>query len=230
MRIHLALSSGNRKTGPIPVSITEQKSCPDTCSWYEKGCYAKYSFLGKYWKAVARKGFYWARFCKEISFLKDGQLWRHNQAGDLPGVNRKISFKMMRQLIKANKGKRGFTYTHKPVLDNTKLCKDNRKIIKEANKNGFTINLSADDLAQADKLASLNVAPVCVVLPSDAPQKLKTAEGRHVIACPAEYREEMSCATCGLCAIVSRKSIIGFRAHGTAAKSVSKRASLNIVE
>lgn len=226
MKVHLALTSANKKTGPIPVSTSEQSSCPSTCAWYDKGCYAKYGPLGMHWRKVKERGLTWLRFCKEVSFFPRGQLWRHNQAGDLPGNNTRISVSMLRQLVQANKGRRGFTYTHKPVLDN----EGNRQAVAEANREGFTINLSADNLPHADSLANLGIAPVCVVLPSNAPTKLKTPEGRHVIACPAEYVDRMTCASCGLCAIVSRKSIIGFRAHGTASKTVSQRASLNVVE
>jgi hypothetical protein len=225
LRVHLSAKSQNKKTGPIPVSTTERDSCPSSCAWYEKGCYAKYGPLGLHWRKVVERGMTWLAFCKEIAKLPMGQVWRHNQAGDLPGKNKRIAFKALTQLVKANKGKRGFTYTHKPMN-----VPGNRTAVRYANKNGFVINLSADNLKHADELANLNIAPVCTVLPSDAPLKSFTPEGRHVIVCPAEYRDEVNCGNCQLCGVSGRKSIIGFRAHGTASKTVSSRASLNIVE
>ena len=230
MLVQLSRVSSNKKTGPIPVSTTERGSCPDTCAWYEKGCYAKYGPLGMHWGKVPERGVVWKEFVQAIRKLPKHILWRHNQAGDLPGKNRRINLSMLRQLISANKGKRGFTYTHKPVLGSAKYVRENQEAIAESNKEGFTINLSADNLAHADTLAGLGIAPVCTVLPHDAPLKLRTPEGRHVIVCPAEYRDEVTCATCELCAIASRKAIIGFRAHGTARKTVSQRASLPVVE
>jgi len=71
-------------------------------------------------------------------------LWRHNEAGDLPGEGDDIDVPKLRALVQANRGKRGFTYTHKPVLDNPQ----NAVAIKCANQNGFTVNLSADSIEE----------------------------------------------------------------------------------
>lgn len=229
MRVHLTIRTGNRKVGKIPVSTTAKDSCPDTCAWYNKGCYAKTGPLGIHWALLSRglRGYSWAEFCNRIAALPIGQLWRHNQAGDLPGKNKRIAISLLRKLVLANLGKRGFTYTHKPVLGSK--YRANKKAIKQANKKGFTINLSADNMAQADKLYDLNIGPVTCVVPFDAPQKQLTPKGRTVVVCPAQYAD-ITCADCQLCAKVDRKAIIGFLAHGAAYKSVSRRASLNIVE
>jgi hypothetical protein len=112
-------------------------------------------------------------------------------------------------LVAANKGKRGFTYTHKP-LDKAA----ERDAIARANANGFTINLSANDLSHADKLADLAIGPVVVVLPANATQNTVTPVGRKVVVCPATIRDDVSCADCGLCARL-RDAIVGFPAHGT---------------
>jgi hypothetical protein len=45
-----------------------------------------------------------------------------------------------------------------------------------------------------------------------------------VVICPATYpKEEITCASCKLCAIPTRKSIIGFPAHGTGKKALNER-------
>jgi hypothetical protein len=226
MKIHLTKKSANKKTGRIPVSITEEKSCPEICPWKSKGCYAKYGPLGIHWNRVnkntSKNLLNWKSFCKEIDQLKAGQVWRHNQAGDLPGIDYKIDAKAMKELVKANKNKRGFTYTHKPVLK-SKHALNNRKIIKSANNKGFTINLSANNIKEADTLCDLNIAPVTTILPSDSKLKLKTPNGRNIIVCPAEYIDKINCENCQLCAIPTRKSIIGFRAHGSAKKTIDKK-------
>jgi len=46
--------SGNAKTGPIPVTITEKASCWTGCALYEKGCYAFYGALGHFWAGVSK--------------------------------------------------------------------------------------------------------------------------------------------------------------------------------
>jgi hypothetical protein len=164
MRVHLAKRSKNTKTGPIPVSTTSADTCPDACPLKNGGgCYAEANFhLRQHWNKVTRneRGSGWGDFCEEIAALPDGQLWRHNQAGDLPGQGDAIDRSMLSQLVEANSGKRGFTYTHKPMTP------ENRREIFNANKWGFTVNLSANNLAHADELAALEIAPVVTVLPS----------------------------------------------------------------
>lgn len=226
MRVQLIKKSGNRKTGPIPVTIVENSTCPDSCSWKETGCYAKYSYLGIHWRKVRGRGMQWAKFCKEIAKLPENILWRYATAGDLPGFNEKVDMPRLMRLVEANKGKRGFTYTHKDVLKNI----ENRKAVRKANKKGFTINLSADNLNHADKLKALRCGPVAVVLPSDYDGELRTPKGHKLVVCPAQTHDKITCESCKLCAIPTRKSIVSFLAHGTAAKTVSKKARLNIVQ
>ena len=121
------------------------------------------------------------------------------------------------RLVDANRGRRGWTYTHKPV------SASNAEAVSHANANGFTINLSADTLAEADQLAALNIGPVVVVL--DAPEGEKadtfTPAGRRVVTCPATYRDDIRCSDCILCARPRRKTIVGFPAHGTYRKAAA---------
>ena len=128
--------------------------------------------------------------------------------------------------VRLARGKRGFTFTHKPVvrsgLVDEKTIQRNRDLIKHANDNGFVINLSADNLDQADRYKRLGVGPVTVVLPMNASSKaFKTKEGHTVIVCPAE-RTGIQCVDCKLCAIPTRKCIVGFRAHGAKKRMVSE--------
>lgn len=219
LRVMFALRSGNRKTGPIPVSMTSAGTCPTTCAWYGRGCYAEQHLVAIHWRRVSSgKGLAWADFCEQVAALPEGQIWRHNEAGDLPGNDGRIDIDALAALLKANLGKKGFTYTHKP------LTLANVALIRWANASGFVVNLSADSLADADRLAATDAGPVTVVLPHNAPTKgLRTPEGRHVVVCPAEYREGVTCESCKLCAVSKRKSIVGFRAHGDRRKQITER-------
>src|SRR5262249_42664539 len=144
-----------------------------------------------------------------IRSLKPGSLWRHNVAGDLPSNDRiTIDTAALRAIVEANRGRRGFTFTHHDVLTNLV----NRQAIKDANTSGFTINLSANSLVHADELADLSIGPVTVILPTDTRQNTKTPKGRTVVVCPNETRG-VTCAKCGLCAR-QRSTIIGFPATG----------------
>jgi hypothetical protein len=223
---HLTRVSGNSKTGPIPVSITSKDSCPNSCPLKKSGCYAENSYLAMHWKRVTsgRSGSNINNFVSEISKLPRHSLWRHNQAGDLPGRNNSIDSKALYAIVQANKKIRGhgFTFTHKPVLGNSKSSIKNKKIIKEANKNGFTINLSANNLEHADKLVNVDCAPVVAIVPSTVPRHGKTPNGNSYSVCPAQERNDITCSNCGLCAIPDRKAIIAFRVHGIAKNKALK--------
>lgn len=215
MRVHLTVKSSNIKTGPMPVSTTESRSCPDACPLKGKGCYAENPPVLFVWRKVDRgeAGTDWAGFCAQIAALPEGQIWRHNQGGDLPGASNRIDRAKLRALAEANRGRRGFTYTHKP------MTAANLAAVREANTAGFTVNLSADTLAEADALAETGL-PVVVI--QDAPEGERsdtvTPAGRKVATCPAIYRDDVTCASCGLCQRQDRKVIIGFPAHGQGRK------------
>ncbi len=225
---HLSLSS-NAKTGKIYVSTTSGDTCPAACPFRHDnagGCYAGSGPLALHWRKVSNgeRGGNLESFAAQIRAIPEGSLWRHNQAGDLPGEGDAIDTHALAAIVEANRGRRGFTYTHKPVLGSGAQETSNRDAIANANANGFTVNLSGNTLSHADQLASLGIAPVCVVLPSDAPDTSYTPDGRKVIVCPAQQREGITCATCQLCQRGKRTVIVGFRAHGTSHRKASNVA------
>ena len=212
----ITIKSTNKKTGPIPVTTSPKQTCPSNCSLKGDVCYASLGPLGLHWNKLSNgtRGVTYDEMISTIKDLPDGIMWRHNQAGDLVGqkskpYNIKIS-SLMNMIYSANLNKKGFTYTH------YKMNKQNKMLVKEANDNGFTINLSADSIKQADELYKHRVAPVCVVLPHDASKtkKIITPDGNTVIPCPHDATG-IQCITCKLCAVPTRKTIIGFIAHGT---------------
>ena len=217
--------SGNTKTGPMPVSTSNSTTCPDACPIKAKGCYAKYGPVGMHWRKLdngeSKNAVEWPQFIRQVKALSNNALWRHNQAGDLNGVNDAIDNTALEQLVWANRGKRGFTYTHYPVLDEqSNYSIHNRNCIGNANMRGFTVNMSANDVNHADKIKSFKVGPVVVIMPRDAEKVSYTPAGNKVVICPAENTDKVNCVKCGLCQDAKRDYIIGFRAHGTAAKTV----------
>jgi hypothetical protein len=207
--------SGNKKLGGIPASIVSPETCPPSCGFYGKGCYAEFGASGHHWRNVEHHGVTWHEFIDRVRALPEGQLWRYAVAGDLPGSGEKVDPAQLGLLTGANFGKRGFTFTHKQVTPR------NLDLLKAATAMGFTINLSADTLAEADQKSGLGL-PVAVVLPENASGDIRTPEGRRVVICPAQMRAEVTCASCQLCSVSRRKGIVGFRAHGQMKKTVSK--------
>lgn len=207
---------GNAKTG-ILTSTSSSDTCPDTCPLKNKGCYARFGNLGRVWENVSSGE--WETplvdFLARIKMLPSKALWRFNQAGDLPGINLKIDNKVLSQIVEANKGRKGFTYTHKP------LTKTNLKYIQSAIEKGFTVNISKETLVEVDTVMEMGL-PTVVVLPKETQKDknnrtVKTPQGRTVLICPQQITpEKTTCANCGLCANAKRSYAIGFIAHGTA--------------
>jgi hypothetical protein len=242
MQTHFIAVSQNAKTGPIPVSIIERASCWPGCTLYQNGCYAETGALGLHWHRVSHgsTGGSWAEFCAKVAALRPGRLWRYAQAGDLPGNGAQIDPELLDELVAANAGKTVIAFTHKPVLGCTPAAAENRRLIALAVTAGFTINLSADNPAQADELAELGIAPVVTVLARayarwavrhrfkrqrdewaetigewrDRTALLPrfTPAGRRIAICPATYTDA-TCKSCGACAR-PRDAVIGFPAHG----------------
>lgn len=220
---HLTIKSSNKKTGPIPVSTTSMDTCPDNCGLKGNGCYADYGPLGIHWKKVSNdnRGISYHTFIQSIKDLPQGQLWRHNQAGDLPGVGDFINVELLTGIVNANKGKHGFTYTHKPVLGQNTMSRINSSMIKWANGAGFCINLSADTLDDVDKLKKIDIGPVTVVLPyhNKKDEQLFTPHGYPIVMCLNETKG-LTCEECKVCSIPTRKAVIGFTAHGSGKKKI----------
>lgn len=217
---NLTLRSANRKTGPIPTSITDSTTCPPVCSLRGNGCYAENWPLNVHWHHVdnGQLGVPWEMFCTMVATLPQGQLWRHNVAGDLPGEGNRINRAELRALANSNIGRRGFTYTHKPMTP------ANLAAVREAVGKGLVINLSADSPGAADALMHLGLPVVCVLDSGDVYRStLHTPYGNHrIVVCPASRPDSyVTCATCGLCARADRTSIIGFPAHGARRKVIN---------
>ena len=230
---HITERSTNRKTGPMPVLTSSSETCPQSCPFKGKGCYGDGGPLRLHWekvtKGVDKRALTFDQLIDRIPDIAckaarrnvhRARLW---QVGDMPGRNEQIFDGQVRRLVKAMKHfEMPFGYTHKPP-------KRNKKIIKYCNDNGVTINLSANNLYHADHLASLNIGPVSVTLPSDLDSlRIFTPKGRRVVVCPAVI-SNTTCNSCGgvkgpLCWRVDREYIIGFPAHGVRMRNASEVA------
>lgn len=222
--------STNPVTGPIMVTRSPRATCPLSCPFRKRGsgppagiCYAEHGALGGYvWTLLDRTApgrtimnevrvYDFAELLFAIRPLAPAEMWRHNVAGDLPSIDRAtIDENALRHLIDANRGRRGFTFTHYDVRTNLK----NRAAVKVANENGFTINLSGNSLQHADELADLGIAPVTTILPSNVRENQRTPKkGRTVVICPTFTHAGVTCASCGLCAR-QRSTVVGLPAIG----------------
>jgi hypothetical protein len=228
--------SNNTKTGPIGLVTAGRDSCPE-CP-FTRVCYPEGGHLRIHWDKVCsgERGESIGQTIRRIAAQKFYSVWRWGDAGDLPGRGNRISLGWLRRIVAANRRIRGkgFAYTHKPVEDGRPHARWNRDAIVEANKHGFTVNLSAEGWWRADVLADECVAPVVTVLPSTMPPDWKvshTDAGRRIVRCPAEWTKKLppqhrvQCSNCGgkdgpLCWRRDRDDIIGFTAHSFAARKI----------
>lgn len=205
----------NTKIGDVPCTYSHPGTCPSTCKlWQVGGCYWRNGSSGLAWNTARKISF--DQLCAHIVELPSGQLWRHNVGGCLPGNDCSIDMDRLSQLALANSGKRGFTYSHKPPTQH------NLEKMRKASSLGFTINLSADSLAHADRLVGLGL-PVVSIVPIGWNGRA-TPEGNQVFKCRANSTT-ITCETCGLCQVShNKRPIIALEAHGLAKKAVSRLA------
>ncbi len=232
VRFHITARSDNQKTGPLVVTTSGKQTCWSGCPFFVTGCYAAGGPLAIHWAKISAgdRGLTWADFLADLKaalIRSPFKIWRHNQAGDLPGLGNKIDRRAVLQLAKASKaaGKTGFTYSHKPILPGQDpAARANLATIKAAIAAGLIVNASANNLQHADKIADLGL-PVCVTVPESTPERFTTPAGRRGIVCPAQTRDNISCATCGLCSRPGRAVLIGFRFHGSQARKAEINAA-----
>lgn len=216
---HFTLNSGNRKTGVIPVYTSSKITCPTSCPHLNTTCYARYAPMAFHWNKVSKglRGMSFKEFCQEIKTkVFKGQFWRYSQAGDLPGKGDTLDIAKLKTLVSAQKGKRGYTYTHKPLNRPSEL-----NAVKKANLDGFTINKSTDSLKEADKWKAKGL-PVITVVPDFETMPKTTPDGNKLIPCP-EQTHNVKCLQCQLCYKADRKGIITFKAIGESKKRIVER-------
>jgi hypothetical protein len=215
---HLTVKSGNAKTGPIPVSTSSAALCPATCPFNNGGgCYAASGPLALHWAKVTtgQRGTEWPAFTASIARLPQGQLWRHNQSGDLLDPGTSAGAIALAELTTANHGRRGYTYTHHALTPMAIAA------IRSANLNGFTVNVSTETESAADDAIFLGLPAVLTV--DTAPARTwKTEAGNTVVQCPATVDGVTTdCATCQLCHHRKADVIIAFPVHGTGKKKAA---------
>ncbi len=236
MLYHLTKQSSNVKTGPIPVSTSSKETCPTSCPFQGKGCYADGGPLNVHWSKITEgtRGVAFSDFLEEIKALPPDQLWRYGQAGDLPGENETIDASQLVELAVANNKRPVIIFTHKPRTAN------NLEAIRSVQKLGMQINLSANSIEEADKLKQLDL-PVVVVINSEyertnargewtethAEYKERTKDlprttpdGNTLVVCPATFTDT-NCDKCRICSHERKGVIVGFPAHGNRKKIVN---------
>ena len=179
------------------------------------GCYAENFPLALHWLKQEQTGVDFATVLYAVRTLPKKALWRLFEAGDFEPSSENpelISPSQVVSLLAANNGKRGFGYTHYPVLPNLET-------LQLMNASGLTINVSADSLEQAEVYFSLGL-PTVVVVAENFP-KDSVVDGVRVVVCPNQSTpSKPTCLQCQMCQKPDRDYVIGFRAHGTKKRKI----------
>lgn len=212
---HLSERSGNAKTGPMAVSTSSKATCAPSCPFLPQnggGCYAQSGPLNLHWLKVTsgERGELFATFLERLRSLPQGAAFRHNQGGDLPHTNGRISRVFIRRIVAAVSHLKAYTYTHHSLS-----LGENLPLLRYANRNGFTVNVSTESEAAADSAIAAGL-PAVLVVPSDENRVTwHTPAGNTVLVCPAQRSDTTTCSDCMLCHKRGKRVVIGFLAHGT---------------
>lgn len=227
-------NSQSRKIGDMPSSYSPRSTCPDTCGLKNNGCYGDKFPIRLHWDRYSSDNKNnWEDFVSQVRDFRQAnpnKLWRYNVVGDLVGNKNKIDFYKLKKLVKANNKGKVLAYTHKHNLSGTKMSEDNIAHVRYANKRGFTINLSADNVSDAKILSDKTNLPVATVLnmtkqkydvlkPQVRKDYTEYLSDNKIVICPEQTQDKLSasktitCDTCQLCANPKRKVIVGFLKH-----------------
>ena len=219
MNFHFVKKSGNKKTGYMPVTYNSRLSCPDSCIFKNNGCYADNYHTALNWDKVTNgeRGGSFKELLQNIKSLKPGTIWRACVAGDIPSNKKgEISRTYIKGITEANKGLKGYTYTHNKLDVGANIS-----LLKTANKKGFTVNISTETEAAADNAVLNNLPAVTVVKSTEQRHRWHTKNNNNVLVCPAQT-SGVNCIDCQLCQHRPKNLIIAFLAHGNMSKLIDK--------
>jgi hypothetical protein len=227
LSFHLTEKSANAKTGPMAVSTSSKITCSPSCPFLPEnggGCYAQSGPLNLHWLKVTagERGSDFLTFLSKLKALPQGAAFRHNQAGDLPHNNGRISRTFIRQIVQAVSHLKAYTYSHHKLS-----LGENLQLLRYANRNGLTVNVSCESEQQVDDTIAAGL-PAVVVIPSDEKRTTwHTKGGNVVLVCPAQRIDSKTCADCMLCHKRGSRIAIGFLAHGTGKRKAEANLPAN---
>ena len=216
--------SGNEKTGPIAATYTgTDRTCTDCPHKGTGSCYYESGFrtrgLNARLNTAARtQKASVLRIAKAEARAIDGLLTsgkvkhrplRIHVGGDAPTAEAAALIAGAARRFSERVDAPAYTYTH--------AWRDvPRKVWK-----GVSVLASVETLADAKRALKRGYAPAIIVDRFDG-DKASVVDGIRLIPCPAQTKDDVSCADCRLCMdadkLVSMNAAVAFAAHGTQAK------------
>lgn len=226
--------SNNAKLGKAAVTIVARQSCPDSCAFKEKGCYAEHDNNRIAWDRITAGALdkgpleLAAAEADAIDRLPADRDLRLHVAGDSTTAEgtRLIAAAAWRYMERARLNGltvRVWAYTHAW-----------REVPRKA-WGRVSVLASCETVADIAQARLLGYAAALVV-PEFATASAVTIEGEKVIPCPQQSRDR-TCTDCRLCfddrRLVGSRLTIGFALHGggtrKAVVALSRRRALPVV-
>ena len=210
--------SSNVKIGPIPATMSSRSTCSDLCPFKRSGCFGDNFPLSLHWDRLDRSGLSWEEMIGKIQALQPLTLFRHNVVGDLHLLeDGSIDKVKLEQFAAAAEHKKPIIYTHSP-----KTTRNLNALSKLRESRGLVVNVSCETFAQAERALSLGVNAVLTVKRSEIPVTARKSKTLTFVPCPAESKDDVTCATCKLCARdrVASGVVVTFHAHGAQTKKL----------
>jgi hypothetical protein len=212
--------SGNSKTGSIPVTYRTVETCPTDCPFLPTGeiggCYGTGRIFGMTRKYAGETDVESATWKIRLDKDRSARYLRDRVVGDVVTPDGELDRDYVSGIAQVAAGNRlvAFGYTHAW----RSFTPDDVAFLRDS---GYVMNASTESEAGAQ--AALDAGMPAVIVDDDTPDGA-TVAGRRLMTCPAEVRDDVSCASCGLCAKPDRAVLIRFKTHGVA-RAKARRAA-----
>jgi hypothetical protein len=227
--VHVTPQSGNAKTGNIPVTYRPMTTCANDCAFLPKdyaeqlvaaglrspdipsegGCYGTGRIFGMARKFAAtitagEVRAKLARAARSARFLRD------RVVGDILTESGTIDHGYIATIAKLAREAHlipfGYTHAWRGMTSDD---------VAQIRATGYIMNASCE--TRDDVRAAVDLG-MPVTIASDIVADGEMIAGKRVVTCPAQTREDVTCASCGLCARGERAAVVRFQIHGTARK------------
>jgi hypothetical protein len=214
-------TSTNAKLGPVSATYASQASCPRSCPWFGKGCYAEHGLVGLQTRRLNRSALRGAldiaqAEARAIDGLTGDRLLRLHVVGDAKteAAARELGAAARRYTSRGNaprRGKKVWTYTHAW-----------QAVPRESWGAAVSVLASVETVREARKAMAAGYAAAVVVAVFER-EGAYPIDGTTVVPCPNQTRG-VTCRDCGLCRDDDRLRkaglVIAFQAHGSGGAAV----------
>jgi hypothetical protein len=210
---HIVADSGNAKTGRMPVTYRTADTCPRTCPFLPRtmggngGCYGTGRIFGSAAKYATTMSTADA-LSKLARAPKGSRYMRDRVVGDLVDASGGFDMPYVAAIAEVadSAGLQVFGYTHAwPIMTAGDVA--------AVKATGYVLNASCETAEDVSRAVSLGMP---TVIAGDSWADGEVVAGRRIVTCPAQTRDDVTCASCGLCAKPDRACTVRFLIHGAA--------------